>query len=78
MFRITAKIVREWVETWNKYNPDMPMGCTFSENFAAIGHLGEKGSIDVIARGETPREAWEGFSYWKAGYEYCEQRMKNL
>lgn len=75
--KITSNKVREWVATWNKYNPNMPMTCTFSLGYAAIGHLREHGSISVIASGETPREAWEKFSCWKAGYGEAERKYKN-
>ena len=77
MDRITTKKVKEWVAEWNKYRPDFPMTTTFSLGYCAIGHLGEHGGIDVIARGSTPREAWEKFSAWESGFLFCESLVRN-
>ena len=76
MYRITQNMVKGWISTWNEYNPDIPMTCTFSWQYAAIGHRGEHNSIDVVASGSTPREAWEKFCCWKAGYGYAERKFK--
>jgi hypothetical protein len=78
MSKVTSKKVKEWVKIWNEYNPEVPMGCTFSSGYAAIGHLKEHGSLDIICSGETPREAWDQFCCWKAGFGYAEKMYKNL
>lgn len=74
--RITSNMVQEWIENWNKYRPEFKMGTTFSLNYAAIGFLSETGGLDVIVRGETPREAWEKFTEWKSGFIYCESLVR--
>ena len=74
--RITRKDVKDWVSTWNHYHPEFPMTTTFSQDYEAIGHLGEHGSIDVIASGTTPREAWEKFYAWKAGFAFYERMVE--
>lgn len=74
--RITTTKVKEWIADWNKYRPEFPMTTSFSLGYAAIGHLGQTGSIDVIASGETPREAWEKFTAWKSGFIFCENLVR--
>ena len=76
MSRITYKKVSEWVKTWNEYHPEAIMTTTFSLGYAAIGFLGEHGSMSVVASGSTPREAWDNFCAWKYGYQYAKEHME--
>ena len=75
MKRITYNKVKEWVNVWNENHPEAVMTTAFWLNYAAIGFLGEHGGISVIAQGSTPREAWDAFSAWKAGYLYAREKM---
>ena len=69
--RITSSYVERCIKQWNEYHKDIPMGCTFTISYAAIGHLGERGDLSIVASGETPREAWEKFQCWVDGYKYA-------
>lgn len=65
MSRISYNMLKEWINEWNEYHPEMKMRLSVYNDYYHIARDSIGQNIVVEA---TPGRAWESFTIWKNGY----------
>ena len=63
--RVTYRMLKEWIEEWNEYNPEMQMFVSVYNDFYHISK--QKNGTNIVVEA-TPGRTWESFTIWKNGY----------